>query len=219
MNRQALIAVNTVAQFTRTIVNVALGFYSTRLVLEALGDSSYGVYTLVAGVVFLLSFVTNAMSTTTQRFLSYHRGSGDETLLKKIFGNILFIHILLTILIILLLEIIGLFLFDGFLNISREQIPLAKFTYQCVIFMVICSCMSSPFRGLLISHQNLIFISIVDIIDGLLKLVIAVVILYWVFMKDTLMEYSLLMTLINLFNFIAFSIFCFIKYDECVLPR
>ena len=219
MNRQALIVVNTLAQFTRTIVNVGLGFYSTRLVLEALGDSNYGVYTLVAGVVFLLSFVTNAMSTTTQRFLSYHRGNGDITLLKKTFGNIIFLHVLLTILILMILELIGLFLFDGFLNINKEQIPVAKYTYQCVIFMVLCSCMASPFRGLLISHQNLIFVSIVDIVDGILKLVIAVVILYWVFMKDALMEYSLLMTIINLFNLVVFSIFCFFKYEECVMPK
>ncbi|MDE6192716.1 MAG: hypothetical protein K2M83_01860 [Muribaculaceae bacterium] len=219
MNGNTRIVINSIAQFTRTLINVGLGFYGTRIVLEALGEDNYGVYTLVAGVVFLLSFVTNALSTTTQRFLSYHRSSNDISILKTIFSNIIVLHIILGFGILIILEIISPFLFNGFLNIQHEHIESARFSFQCVIFMVLCTCMTSPFRGLLISHQNLIFTSIIDIIDGILKLIIAFVILYWQFIPNTLIEYAILMTIINIFNLLAFSIYCILKYPECSYPK
>lgn len=45
------IIVNTLAQYTRAILNIGLSLYSTRLVLEALSVDNYGIYSLVASVV------------------------------------------------------------------------------------------------------------------------------------------------------------------------
>ena len=87
------IIVNTLAQYTRTIVNVCLSLYSTRLILSALGQSDYGVYSVVAGVVAMLSFVTNAMVTTTQRYLSYNQGKNDTNRLRLIFANSMLLHV------------------------------------------------------------------------------------------------------------------------------
>lgn len=219
MNQHTRIAVNAGAQYFRTITNVILGFFSTRLVLEALGDSNFGLYALIAGLVSLLSFITNAMSTTSQRFLSYHHGLNDLSLIKNIFGNIFFLHAILSILVLIILEITGLFLFDGFLNIEVGQINAAKITYRCAIFMVLCSFMASPFRGLLISHQNLVYTSIVDVCDGILKLLIAIIVLYIDNSSNVLVQYAILMTSISVFNILALSAFCFYNYKECRLPR
>jgi len=117
------------------------------------------------------------------------------------------------------LEIAGLFLFDGFLNIKYEFISSAKFTYQCVILMVVCTCLAAPFRGLLISHENLVYTSIVDVIDGILKLIIAYGILYINFMSDSLREYALLITSVSVFNLAAFLIYSLLKYPECGFPK
>ncbi len=219
MKRQNLMAINAASQYIRTIINVGLGFYSTRLILEALGDNRFGIYSLVAGIVFLLSFVVNAMSTTTQRFLSYHRGISNINELREVFGNSIFLHLILSGFLIILLQITGLFLFDGFLNIQSDYLISARYTYQCVIFMVICTCLTSPFRGMLVSHENLVYISVVDIIDGILKVIIAIVILNWDFFNDQLIEYSVLLTAISIFNLAACSLFCFYKYPECKLPK
>ena len=70
------IIVNTLAQYVRTIINMVLSLYSSRLVLEILGVDDYGVYSLVAGVVSMLSFLTNSLVGSTQRFLSVSQGQG-----------------------------------------------------------------------------------------------------------------------------------------------
>ena len=95
MTSSQRIIVNTFAQYTRTIINVSLSLYSTRLVLSILGQSDYGIFSVIAGVIAMLSFVTNALTTTTQRYLSFHHGRKDADKIKQVFGNSCLLHLLI----------------------------------------------------------------------------------------------------------------------------
>ena len=83
MTNSNRIIINTMAQYTRTIVNVCLSLYSTRLILSALGQSDYGIYSVVAGVIAMMSFITNALVVTTQRFLSIYHGKNDPQKIRQ----------------------------------------------------------------------------------------------------------------------------------------
>ena len=76
------IIVNTFVQYARTFMNILLSLYSVRLVLEYLGTDDYGIYTLVASVVSMLSFLTNSLISSTQRFLSFNQGKGNLVIMK-----------------------------------------------------------------------------------------------------------------------------------------
>ena len=65
------VIVNTAAQYIRSAVNICLSLVSARIILNALGVEDFGIYTLVASTVTLMSFVINALVVTTQRFLSF----------------------------------------------------------------------------------------------------------------------------------------------------
>lgn len=209
--------VNTSAQYARTVINLILSLYSTRLILNALGVADYGVYTLIAGVVSMLSFMTNAMVTTTQRYLSYHQTKSNLFTLQRLFSNSVIMHFIFSFLVLAILEIIGLFLFNGFLNIIPERIPAAKVVYQCAIFMILTSFMTAPFQALLISHENIVYISVVQVLDGVVKVGIATALTIWG--SDKLILYGYLMLIIYLLNLLAYSIYDFKKYKECVIPK
>lgn len=83
MNPAKRIIVNTTAQYTKAIINICLSLYSTRLVLEALDVCDYGIYSVVAGIIGILGYLTNSLVVTTQRYLSYYYGSGDSIYVKK----------------------------------------------------------------------------------------------------------------------------------------
>ena len=70
MRNSSRIILNTLVQYLRTIINMVLSLYSTRLVLSILGVDDYGIYTVIAGVVSMLSFVTSSLVVTTQRFVN-----------------------------------------------------------------------------------------------------------------------------------------------------
>lgn len=163
------IIVNTLAQYVRTIINLLLSLYSARLVLDILGVDDYGIYSLVAGVVSMLSFLTNSLVGSTQRFLSFCQGRGELERLQAVFSNSLLLHIALGLGITLTLESLAPFLFHGFLNIPEGREEAAVIVYQQVITMVYISFIAAPYRALLVSRENIVYTSLIDVLDGVLK--------------------------------------------------
>ena len=210
------VLVNTIAQYFKTIINIVLSFYSTRLILEILGVSDFGIYSLIAGVVTMLSFITNALIVTTQRFMSYHHGMQKKESLKKIFNDSIILHIILGFGIFIILEICSLFIFDGFLSIPIERISAAKFVYHFVALTLFFTFITAPYKALLVSNENIVYISVIDIIDSILKLLVAISLFYINF--DGLILYALSLLLITIFNFFVLSIYSYKKYEECIIP-
>lgn len=213
MRQSTRLIANTTAQYTRTVINVVLSLYSTRLILLALGESDYGIFTLIGGVVSLLSFVTSALVVTTQRFMSFYQSKNDYEYLKELFGNSLGLHAIISIVVLIAFEAIGPFLFNGFLNIDPQRIDAAKIVYQCAICMLIMAFMNSPFRALLISHENLVYCSIVDVLNGVLKVGIATYLTYYG--TDKLVNYAFLMICVTAIDGILYILYDIKKYKEC----
>ena len=196
---------------------MVLSLYSSRLVLNILGVDDYGIYSLVAGVVGMLSFLTNSLVGSTQRFLSVTQGKGNLEKLKEVFGNSLLLHVGLGLLVAIVLAVLTPFIFDSFLNIPSDRIDVAKSLYLLVVLMVYSSFIASPYRALLVSHENIVYVSIVDVMDGILKVVL--VLLLPNFPLDKLLSYGLIMLGIQLFNLLAFIVYSHAKYEECVFPK
>ena len=124
------IIINTCAQYVRTILSMVLALVATRVILKSLGVEDYGIYSVVAGAVSILSFLTSSLVITTQRYLSVSQGKQDVERSRSIFNNSIFLHIIITAIVVVLLEILYIFLFNGLLNIPDAKIHSAKLLYQ-----------------------------------------------------------------------------------------
>lgn len=207
---------NTLAQNLKALANIVLSFYSTRIVLSALGASDYGVFSLVAGIVSMLGFITNAMVITTQRHLSYQHGCGDLEGVRSIFANSYFLHILLGgALTIVLFGIAPLLFGSGFLQIDMQQRGQAQTAYYVMTVVLLVSFVSAPFRALFVARENIVYISIIDIIDGVLKLLMAF--LLFLLSGHRIVAYSCIMVFIMMFNLLAQAIYARLHYPECCL--
>lgn len=218
MNTAKRIVVNTIAQHVRSVLNICLSLYSTRLILQALGQSDFGIYSLVAGVVAMLGFLTNAMVITTQRQLSYYHGSGDMESVRRMFSNSLLLHIVLGLAIALVMIAIEPFLFARMLVIEEGRVDTAIFVYYLVVLSLLITFLTAPYRALFIARENIVYISIIDIFDGILKLVAAIWLLHYPF--NRLIAYSVVMCGIMAFNLIALTAWSKMHFEECLLfPR
>lgn len=218
MNPKTRLIVNTLAQNIRSIANIVLSLYSTRIVMDALGQSDYGVYMLVAGVVSFLNFFTNSLTLTTQRHISYCHGAGRKEEAKAFFANSYLLLLVIGLALAGLLASLTAYIFDsGFLKVDASRLTEAKMVYILVIGSVLMTLMTSPFRALLISYENIVYISIIEVLDGVLKLS-AVFILYYI-SDYRLTTYAVIIMLVMLFNLLAFMIYCQRNYPEsCILP-
>lgn len=162
MNSSTRVIVNTTAQYAKTFVNIILTLFSARLILEALGVTDFGLYSLLAGVTSMLAFATNALASTTQRFLSYHQGKSCIEQQKDIFANSFYIQLSLGLLTLVVLLALTPFLFDGILNVPTERVEAAQWTYVIVAIILFVTFLCTPYRAILISHENIVYITIID---------------------------------------------------------
>ncbi|MGI6222586.1 MAG: lipopolysaccharide biosynthesis protein [Prevotella sp.] len=213
MDQVKRVIANTVAQYIKAIANICMSLYSTRLVLSALNVRDYGIYSIVAGVVGMLGYLTNALATTTQRFLSFYYGKNDMHYVRKIFFNSLALHAGLGLLFLAALLGIEDLLFDHFLNIAPERVLAARYVYRITSVMLVLTVVTAPFKSLLIARENIIYIAIVEICDGVLKLGLALILL--VVPYDKLIFYTIGMFIVLLINFCCYIVYCLIKYEEC----
>ena len=211
------IVVNTLAQHIRSILNILLSLYSTRLILQALGQYDYGVYMLVGGVVAMLGFITQAMVVTTQRHLSFLHGQGDIGKIKQMFSNSLLLHFAFGVLLAVALVAIKPLLFDGFLDIDPTRIDVAGKVYLIVTLSLLITFVTAPYRALYIARENIVYISVVDILDGVVKLGAAFWLLHCPY--DRLIAYAWIVVGIMTFNWVALAIGAKMKFSEaCLLP-
>ena len=68
------VAKNTGYLYLRMSITVFVSLYTTRLVLNSLGDTDYGIFSIVGGTIALLGFFNASLSNSTQRFMSYAEG-------------------------------------------------------------------------------------------------------------------------------------------------
>ncbi|CAM5202070.1 hypothetical protein OURE66S_00500 [Oligella ureolytica] len=74
-----------------------LGLFTTRIVINALGIEDYGVYGVVAGLITMFAFMNAAMSSSTQRYLSFNLGLKDTKKLQQTFSTAVNIHLLIAL--------------------------------------------------------------------------------------------------------------------------
>ena len=209
------VILNTGILYGRMLLTMGISLYSTRLVLNALGSTDYGIFNLVAGVIAMLAFLNSAMATSTQRFLSFYQGKNEPDILKKIFTNSLILHVVIGIIIVIGLEIAGFFLFNGFLNIPNNRLESAKIIYHFMAGSIFFSVSLVPFIASLNAHENMIWIAVVSIIEVLLKLGVALLLLNS--QNDKLLLYGILTASISFLILILHMTYCLKSYEECTL--
>ena len=212
------ILINTLAQHTRAIINICLSLYSTRLVLLALGQSDFGIFSLVGGVVSMLTFLTNAMVVTTQRQLSFYHGKGDPSALKAMFSSSLLLHIIIGVALSGILLALAPFIFNGFLDIPSDRIPTANNVYYMAILAMVITFLTAPYKALFIAREEIVYVSAVEIMDGVLKLAFALCLPF--ITLDRLMAYAWAIAGIMAFNYLALTLWAVTHFRESVLlPR
>lgn len=215
MEQAERVAKNTGLLYAQMAITVIMSLYTTRLVLAALGDEDFGIFNVVGGAIAMLTFLNTAMAAASQRFMSYANGEGNLHKLRNIFNISFKLHIAIAIIIVLILEIAGYFLFNDILEINNNRVWVAKLIYQFLIISTFFTIVSVPYDAVINAHENMFLVAILRIIETILKLFIAIYITYVQF--DKLFIYGLLMASLSIILLFTRQIYCHKKYDEVII--
>lgn len=182
---------NTFALYIRMFIIMGVSIYTTRVVLNALGVSDYGIYNIVGGVVAFMTMITGALTISVQRFLNYEIGKTENGNVSGILSAAIIIHLILALILFVGLETIGSFYFDTSINIPEDRFNAAKIVFQ---FSALASCITlitSPFSALIVAYERMDIFAGLSIVDALLKLGVVYILL--AFDYDRLVAYGALM--------------------------
>ena len=215
MNSSNKIISNTLVIYTRVAITSIVALLSSRWILQSLGIADFGIYNLVAGLLAMLMVLNSSMAAATQRFLSYSIGEGNRNIVKKTFNLSLFLHSFIGVFIFILIEIVGPIFLLQVLSIPSGREEAALFCLHCLSVSTCFSIISVPFTAMLFSYENMVFMSIVQIGEAILKLIAAIFLLNYI--GDRLKLYALCITVLSLFSIILLVVYCRFKYGCCRL--
>lgn len=206
------IAKNTLLLYIRMLLIMAVQLYTSRVVLKTLGVSDYGIYNVVGGVVAMFGFLNSAMTASTQRYITFALGKGELAELRKVFSTSVNIHALISIIVIILGETIGLWFFNEKLVIPSDRIDAAFLVYQVSILTTVIAIMSYPFNADIVAHEKMSAFAYISILETMMKL--GVVYLLVLGSYDKLKLYAYLIASVQIIIGLCYMFYCRKNFTE-----
>lgn len=207
------IAKNALFLYFRMFLTMGVGLYTSRVVLNVLGVVDFGIYNVVGGIIIMFSFLNNALTGATQRFLTFELGKNNISGFKNVFSLSISSHVIISLIIILLSETIGVWFLNQKMNISDEKINAANCVFQLSILAFIINIIRTPYNAAIIAHERMSFYAGVSVIEVFLKLVIVSLLNFINY--DKLILYSFLTAAIGIVISFIYYYYCRVNFKEC----
>ncbi len=213
MSNNKRIAKNTAFLYLRQLIIMVVAIYTSRVILDVLGASDYGIYNVVGGIVTMMSFLNGALGSSSSRFLTYELGRGDQSKLNSTFSASLNLHICVALIVLVLGETLGLWFFYEKLVIPDDRMTAAFWVYQFSIITTMVSFTQVPYNASLIAHENMSIYAYVGLYEAISKLLI--VYLLTIAPIDKLIFYGMLLMLNSIGIQLFYRFYTTKRYEEC----
>ena len=206
------IAKNTIALYFRTFITMIVGLYTGRVMLQALGIDNYGINAVVGGIVSMSALITGTMSAAISRYLTYGLGKGDKEKLQKTFSTAVTTQIIMSAIVVLALETVGIWFLNSEANIPDGRMYAANWVLQCSIVSLVIGLISSPYNAIIVAHEFMNIYAYTSIVEAILKLAICFAIM--VFDGDRLILLAILQVFVGLGMRIFYGWYCGKNFEE-----
>ena len=177
-----------------------VSIYTTRVVLRTLGIEDFGIYNVVGGIVSMLAFLNSALVSAIQRFYNVENGRAGDVGIEKVYSAAVVVQFVLSFVILVLLETIGVWYVNNMLVVPGERLLAANVLFQVSMASLLLTVFQTPYSAAIVSFERLDYFAYIGILDVVLKLLSALALPYIRF--DNLIIYALLILCINLLNFL-----------------
>lgn len=187
--------------------------YTSRVVLNTLGVNDFGIYQAVGGVVAMFTVISGALSNSISRYITFCIGKGDEEELSRTFSTSIIIQIVISVIILLLCELVGVWFLNFKMDIPDGRLVAANWVLQCSLITFVVSLISTPYNACIIAHEHMNAFAYISVIEAVLKLLI--VFLLCISPLDKLQTYSVLLVVVALVIRLLYGLYCGRNFQEC----
>ena len=206
------IAKNTIALYFRMIFTMAVGLFTSRVILDALGIENYGIYNLVGGFIAMFNIFRAGLVAATQRFITYDLGKGNVKEVQRTFSNCMIIFLMVSAVIVVVAEIFGIWFIENKLTIPADRMYAAHWAFQFSLFTLILNVISFPYSALIIAHERMKAFAYISIVEVVAKLLVAYAI--YVSPFDKLIVYAFLLCFVQFVIRMIYNAYCIRNFPE-----
>lgn len=206
------VARNAIYLYARMIINMIVGIFSVRIMLEALGVDDYGLQAVAGGVLGMFTLIVDGLGTSTSRYITYELGRGDRRRLNDTFCTSMFVFIGMAAVIVLLSETVGLWILTHKLNIPAGREDAAMAVFQLSVLGAAISIPQAPYSAVMLAHERFNVIAYLSLFGSFARLGV----LYIVAQSslDHLILYQVCMFAIGVLSLIFSRIYCSRHFPE-----
>lgn len=210
------IAKNTIFIYIRLFVTMLIGLYTSRVVLQVLGISDFGLFGVVGGVLGMFTFLTSSLGAATSRFLNVEMGKPDGEV-NRVFNVNITLHIAFALIIFVLAETFGLYYVYNYLKVAPGKFDDALFVYQVSVITCCIGIISGPYGSLMTSHERFKFQTNFDIINTFIRLGLVIALQFYP--GNSLRFYAIIMGLTTANSFVVYYYITHHDYPETIKLR
>lgn len=207
------IAKNTLMLYLRMLLIMLIRLYSSRVVLDVLGVNDYGLYNVIGGMVVMFSFINNAMTDSTQRYLTYELGKKSIDKVVQVFKTSKYIHIGIAFVFFILLEIFGVWFVENQMTIPDGRKNACLIVMHLSVITTMFKIINVPYNSLIIAHEKMNVFAYLSIIEALL--LFSILFILDAVCCDKLVLYGVLILVVQLIIQIIYRFYCRKTFEEC----
>lgn len=207
------VAKNTLYLYGRSLLALIISLYTSRVILNILGISDYGIYNAVGGMVAMFQIMSATFTSSTQRFITFELGKKTNARSKEIFSSSLNIHILIAIIILIVMETAGVWFLNCKMNIPAGRMVAANWVFQCSVATFIVNLISIPYNASIIAHEKMGVFALISIYEVISKLILVLLLRYVA--SDRLILFAIFILAIAISVRIIYGVYCKKRFQEC----
>lgn len=188
------------------LLNLVVGLLYTPFMLRMMGQSEYGLYSLVASIISYLTVLDLGIGNAVIRYTAKYRAEGKHKEQYEMFGMFLMIHFIIGM-ISLVVGFVVYFNIDNLFGDTMTIVELnhARIMMLIMIFNLVFTFPMSIFGSIITAYEHFIFPKVVNITRTFLNTAIMIVLLT---MGYKAIAMVVLMTIFNVISLTLNYIYC-----------
>lgn len=150
--------VGAILSYINILAGLVVGLGYTPIMIRLLGQSEFGLYSLIGSLVAYLSVLDMGLGNTIVRYVAKNRAIGDKKSESELNGLFLVIYSIIGLITLLVGSILYFNVDNMFgMTLSTDQIERAKIMMILLIFNIAISFPLSVFASLMQAYERFIF--------------------------------------------------------------
>lgn len=163
MNNSKQLKLGAILSYVAIAFNVISGLLYTPWMVETIGKSQYGLYTLANSIItlFLVDF---GLSSATGRYLSKYNATGDREGAERFLGAIYKLYLLIDAVILVALTVVFFLIDKIYVNLTPGELEQFKVVYVISTLFSVINFPFVTFNGILTAYEKFVPLKMADIL-------------------------------------------------------